>query len=178
VYDTMDLVPGGRVTLDEVHAQYLEWAKAKDRVSMAKDTLRGLLTEIGLEVKPGRLSTTRGSGRPPNLVHGVVLKGDEPVVEEAKPEPAKKVSVRKKDHKHPLVGQKPGREVSKQIRDLIEPLITEQGWEYQPCNASGRGKPRLITPNGRTLTLPSSPHSSGNSLENTRAFLKGAGAAL
>jgi hypothetical protein len=80
--------------------------------------------------------------------------------------------------KHPLLGSKPGGELPKQVRDLIEPLIHEQGWEYQPHGGTGKGKPRVKSPAGKVCTLPSSPHLQGHTLENTRSFLKQNGALL
>lgn len=177
VYDRCDFTAGGRVPLSELYDRYDEWRLAGDMQSMSKKRLRELLVEVGLEVRPGRLPGMRSAGRAPLLVHGITLR---PEVQEAVgPEP-KVIIVPEAAgrERHPLIGAKPGRELPKQLRDLIEPLITEQRWEYQPHSGSGRGKPRVKSPEGKVCTLPSSPHSNGHTLENTRSFLKQNGALL
>lgn len=177
VYDCCDLdVPGGRVPLADLHDRYVGWQKANDMPSMSKERLRSLLTEIGVVVEPGRLPGMRTAGRAPLLVNGLLLKQPEP---EVKPEPQlPKVVVRAKPERHALIGAKPGGELPKQVRELIEPLITEQRWEYQPHGGSGKGRPRVKSPTGKVCTLPSTPHLQGHTLENTRSFLKQNGAVL
>jgi hypothetical protein len=172
VYDCTDTVPGGRVKLNDLHDRYVTWHQANDRPYISKDFLRALLDEMGLETAPGRMFGDRAAGRAPLLVHGVTLRREEP-----EPERVVVTQTKAKD-KHALVGSKPGRELAQEWRALIEPLITEQGWAYEPCNGNGRGKPRLVTPDGKTVTLPSTPHPSGRALQNTRSFLKQNGAKL
>lgn len=51
----------------------------------------------------------------------------------------------------------PGRELPKELRDVIRPLLDDHGWHYQ--HAKGRsGKPRIVMPDGRRfLQLPTTP---------------------
>lgn len=176
VYDCCDLeVPGGRVPLSELYERFVEWQQANDMPSMSKDRLRALLEEIGVVVEPGRLPGMRKSGKAPLLVHGLVLKQPQTVVVTAHEKVPVTVAPKVR---HSLLGAKPGGEIPKWARSLIEPLITEQGWEYQPSNGNGRGKPRVKSPTGKVCTLPSTAHSSGHTIENTRSFLKANGAVL
>lgn len=177
VYDVCDLVPGGRMLLSELHERYVEWQKANDMPSMSKARLRNLLAEVGLQVEPGRLPGARTAGRPPLLVSGVSLRPTETVVVTSQERVPVTVTPKLKS-RHALIGAKPGGEIPKWARDMIEPLITEQGWEYQPSNGNGRGKPRVKSPDGRVCTLPSTAHSNGHAIENTRSFLKANGAVL
>jgi hypothetical protein len=176
VYDCTDTTPGGRVKLNDLHAAYVEWYKANDRPYISKEFLRELLGEMGLESAPGRMSGDRTAGRPPLLVHGITLHQEE--VTPRLPTVVVKAAKDKVAEKHALLGAKPGGELPKEWRELIEPLITEQGWAYERCNSNGRGKPRLVTPDGKTVTLPSTPHPNGRTLQNTRTFLKQNGAVL
>lgn len=175
VYDTMNLVPGGRIPFNEVYGRYSDWRREHDRIPMDKQNLRRLLTEIGLDIEPGRMPGGRRHGKAPLLVHGVVLKSDEPEMPEPKPDTPVKVKATRV--KHPVIGERPGKEMPKEWRDLIEPLITEQGWAYYPRNNSGRGKPRVISPTGKTVSLASTP-SDVRAVLNAKATLKQNGAVL
>lgn len=177
LYDETDTTPGARSRLIDVHERYLAWViDHKDRPHVALKSFRGLLDEVGYTMQPGRLDGDRLMGRPPILVHGMSLK--ERAVENTPRLPKVVIREPKQREKHALLGAKPGRELAQQTRELIEPLITEQGWTYLPHSGSGRGKPRVISPDGKTFTLPSSPHLSGRTLENTRTFLRSGGARL
>jgi hypothetical protein len=54
-------------------------------------------------------------------------------------------------------GDLPGREIPKAYKDeIVKPLI-EQGWTYRKANSNGKGKPRIINPQGRVYTLAKTP---------------------
>lgn len=174
LYDACEFVVGGRVPLNDLHARYVVWQKANGRPHMDRPKLRELIVKLGQEVQPGRMPGARQSGKAPTLVHGITLRTSAPPAPE--PEPVPKPERKRRD-KHALLGEKPGSELPKQYRELIEPLVTEQGWEYHPCNGNGRGKPRLIKGNV-TVTLPNTPNPSSRTLANTRSHLKQNGAVL
>lgn len=75
------------------------------------------------------------------------------------------------------LAQKPGSEIPREYRDLIQPLLTEHGWKYFKHNTNGKGKPRVVTPDGQTYTLAKTP-SDYRGLNNTRARLRQLGAAI
>lgn len=75
------------------------------------------------------------------------------------------------------LAQKPGREVPQEIRELIDPILTDQSFRYYRNNANGRGKPRIITPDGRTYILPKTP-SDWRTMQNLRADLRKLGAVI
>jgi hypothetical protein len=179
LYDETETVPGYAVRLDATVARFNEWAKASGRPGSAGQQFREIVEEVGLTVKTGRPTGWVGgnrSGRTPVCIYGIKLKG---AAEPAEPKPDTPVVITKapkSSAKHPLIGAKPGMELPKEWREMIEPLITEQGWEYRPSNGSGRGKPRLIAPDGKLITLANTP--SRRALVNARGYLRQHGAQL
>lgn len=178
LYDCLVTTPGSRTLMTDVYDRYIEWATERKLTVMSKIMLRDIVRETGIEITPGRLPGMRNSGKAPLLVCGQAIKADDhkarpPAFQAANVKPQPKVRT-----KHPLLGDKPGGEIPKQLRELIEPLLTEQGWRYQPNGRAGRGRPRVINPDGFVCTLPSTPHLNGRTLENTRTFLKSKGARL
>lgn len=90
------------------------------------------------------------------------------------------VSTRQEHREHrastALLGDRPGRELYQEYRELIAPLL-RQGWRYAKNGPNGKGKPRITSPEGRTFTLPNTP-SDWRGLKNTRKELRSLGAAL
>lgn len=74
-------------------------------------------------------------------------------------------------------GKWPGAEIPSDFRNkvIVPVLKAGKGWRYYPCNPNGRGKPRLVSPDGETFTLPNTP-SDWRGLRNTAASLKRLGA--
>lgn len=85
-----------------------------------------------------------------------------PPVEEAKP---------KTRASKALAGEKPGKELPQEYRELIEPLLRQPGWTYSRTGGSRRGKPRITNPAGLSFTLPNTP-SDWRGVLNTRASLR------
>ena len=65
----------------------------------------------------------------------------------------------------------PGREISREYRDQIVKPLRRRGWRYFKSNPRGRGKPRLISPDGRTYSLPCTP-SDHRAVKNALADLR------
>lgn len=75
-------------------------------------------------------------------------------------------------------GPRPGREIPKEYRELVKPLLDTPGWRYAPHNGNGRGKPRIYNPDGQSLCLPNTP-SDVKGLMATKTMLRTSlGAAL
>lgn len=70
-------------------------------------------------------------------------------------------------------GKWPGREIPADFRlKIVVPMLQlGTGWSYEPTNANGKGKPRLISPRGRPITLPNTP-SDFRAVQNTAATVK------
>lgn len=95
------------------------------------------------------------------------------LIEEAKPT-ARRPAVAERE---PYTGDRPGRELPKDIRTLVS-LCIDQGFVYKKSSASGKGKPRLLHPSGKGMyTLPNTP-SDWRSLANLRAELRKMGATV
>lgn len=75
-------------------------------------------------------------------------------------------------------GQYPGREIPREFRDLIIPVLKrDTGWRYFKANGNGAGKPRLVSPSGAVHTLPNTP-SDWRALKNMKGTLRQAGLAV
>lgn len=137
-----------------------------------------------------RISGADGKSRP-QCYFGVQLKPSEPARSEPEPEakaetPADYTTrireiAQKARHASAVVidkGDRPGRElVDDTIREYARVLVKEQGWTYYKNNANSGGKPRIINPEGKSLTLPNTP-SDFRASKNTRAQLRRMGANL
>lgn len=71
------------------------------------------------------------------------------------------------------MGDRPGREIPKEYRAIIERLVDDQGWRY---DASGKGHPKLYPadPTQPQISVPTTP-GDRRSLNNFRASVRRAG---
>jgi hypothetical protein len=68
-------------------------------------------------------------------------------------------------------GDRPGRELSREyVERVVMPLI-QAGWIYHKSNRDGRGKPRLIGPDGQRYSLPNTP-TDCRSVKNAQADVR------
>ncbi len=77
----------------------------------------------------------------------------------------------------PTDDHQPGREIPLEWRKQIVTPVRRQGWRYLKHSGSGRGKPRLVSPDGHAYFLGKTP-SDWRALHNARAALRNLGAAL
>lgn len=74
-------------------------------------------------------------------------------------------------------GPRPGGEIPKEYREMLEPLWETPGWAYAPRNENGGGKPRVIAPNGAKYNLANTP-SDHRSILNAKSALRRLGAPI
>lgn len=124
------------------------------------------------------------SGPRPMLYFGLALRevpATTPPVEATPPPPPVLADRRaqREDAAPAYEGAWPGREIPADFRNkIVVPILRSgKGWEYRKGNANGRGKPRLISPEGRTFTLPNTP-SDWRALKNSTSELRKLGAAI
>lgn len=98
---------------------------------------------------------------------------DEQMAQRRAAEEAAKKQLPKTEYAEPYryEGPKPGKELTPELRALLEPLWTQPGWSYAPRNPNGGGKPRVISPEGTQYILPNTP-SDVRGIRNTRAALR------
>jgi hypothetical protein len=102
-----------------------------------------------------------GSGENPvqpygrSIYYGIRLKGVEPAVPDVLPDWMQNPDTKERT---PYVGDRPGREIPKEYREkIVLPLIEEQGWRYYRTGVNGKGKPRLVNPEGKSYSLANTP---------------------
>lgn len=180
------------VSAPDLLAAYDAWRPTLDAPAISKMTMGHAMRRAGHTNRRQASRTDAPQfrvGPKPMLYFGIRLRtaalAPAPVEDDApkEPEPApawmSSPSERKREDTDGYAGQWPGREIPADFRNsIVVPILRSgKGWEYRRNNGNSKGKPRLISPEGRTFVLPNTP-SDWRALKNTAASLRKLGAVL
>lgn len=178
------------VTAPELLAGYERWAQAND-----EPINRGVTRFLGAaasRLAPKKKQGPRHGNSKPISYFGVKLldastpESTEPPLEEqmAQRRTAEAAAQEKlgepaetTKERYRYTGPRPGQEIPKDYREMLEPLWETPGWGYAPRNSNGGGKPRIILPTGAGYTLANTP-SDRRGVLNMRAQLRRLGAPI
>lgn len=170
------------VTSPELVAGYEKWAKANNE-PVNPGAVRALGQAAGKKSLIKKQGPRHGDSKPTVYLYCKLLDTDPPLEEQmAKRRAAEKAAGETlgEDRETPktryrYTGPRPGNEIPKDYRDLLEPLWEIPGWAYAPRNNNGGGKPRLTSPDGTGYSLANTP-SDRRAILNVKAQLRRLGA--
>lgn len=188
--------PAGRVPTQELRDAYDEWRHQIDGPELAGPIKFGrAVRELRPDLQKGQLNYGEAKAEnTPRYTYwrGITLRpkqtAREPETEDHTPpvvellpaicaSPTKPPRHERRQRAVPVGynGDRPGREIPRDwAEQIVRPLIAA-GWTYRRSNSNGKGKPRVIGPDGQHYALANTP-SDWRSLKNTRADLRRMGA--
>lgn len=187
--DCIDRAGTGALTVSEIAAAYDRWRKVIDAPALP-NTAHGANIAVGKAMTRAGIAKVRadipgGSSKVMTYPGTRLREGTDqedhsatPAPEPA-PQPPTLLIERRARARDTYDGPYPGMELKhKEMREAVRALLRSgKGWSYARCNGNGSGKPRLISPDGRTFTLPNTP-SDNRALKNTLATLRRAQAQM